>query len=113
MHYKIEILFQDKPKPTEKTLNFTEGNKLLEKSPTTERPTFAKILKATKNQSMRTRKTNLNDYKTNKNIDKELRSLSLTIWTRKQENIPSRKNSNTGMAKDDKYQQEINELKMK
>ena len=113
MHYKIEILFQDKPKPAVKTLNFTEGNKLLEKSPTTERPTYAKILKAAKNQSMRTRKTNINDYKTNKNIDKELRSLSLTIWTRKQENIPSRKNSNTGMAKDDKYQQEINELKMK
>ena len=38
-----------KPKPTLKTTNFTEVNKLLEKSPpNTERPTYAEILKATK-----------------------------------------------------------------
>ena len=89
MHYKIEILFQDKPKPAVKTLNFTEGNKLLEKSPTTERPTYAKIFMFC-------------------SICKKV-LVSLTIIS----SIPSRKNSNTGMAKDDKYQQEINELKMK
>ena len=55
--------------------------------------------------------TNLNNSKTNKNIHEKLRSLSPTIGTRKQGNIPSRKNSNTNMAKDDKYQQETNKLK--
>ena len=100
-----------KPKPTVKIANFFEGNELLEKSPTTARPTYAEIPKDTKNPSMKTSKTNFNNYKTNKNIHKKLRSLSLTIRTRKQGNIPSRKNSNTNMAKDDKYRQKINELK--
>ena len=71
----------------------------------------AKILKVTKNLSIRTSKTNLNDYKTAKNIYEELYSLTPTIRRRKQENIPSRNNADTDMAKDDKYQQEINELK--
>ena len=100
-----------KAKPTVETLNFTKVNKLLEKSKSTENPTNAKILKATKNLSIRTSKTNLNDYKTAKNIYEELRSLTPTIRRRKQENIPSRNNTGTDMAKDDKYQQEINELK--
>ena len=94
-----------------KTTNFTEGNELLEKSPTTARPTYAEILKAEKNPSIRTSKINLNNYKTNKHIHEKLYSLSPTIRTRKQGNISSRNNSNTNMAKDDKYQQEINELK--
>ena len=102
---------KSKPKPTAKTLNFSKVNKLLEKSKITENPTYAKILKATKNLSIRASKTNLNHYKTIKNIYKELRSLSATTRMCKQENIPSRKNSNTDMAKDDKYQQETNELK--
>ena len=68
-----------KPKPTVKTTNFTEGNKLLEKSPTTERRTYAEILKATKNPFIRTTKTNLNNYKTNKNIHEKLCSLTPTI----------------------------------
>ena len=38
-------------------------------------------------------------------------SLSPTVRTRKQRNIPSRNNSNTNMTTHDKYQQEINELK--
>ena len=100
-----------KPKPTVKTANFTEGNELLEKSPTTERPTYTEILKATKNPSIRTSKTNLNKHKTDNNIHKILRSLSPTIRTRKQRNIPSRNNLNTNMVIDDKYQQEINEIK--
>ena len=37
-----------KPKPTVKTANVTEGNELLEKSLTTARPTYAKIIKAQK-----------------------------------------------------------------
>ena len=38
-----------KPKPIVKTTNFTEGNKLLDKAPTTEKPTYAEILqKSTK-----------------------------------------------------------------
>ena len=100
-----------KAKPTVETLNFTKVNKLLEKSKSTENPTNAKILKATKNLSIRTSKTNLNDYKTAKNIYEELRSLTPTIRRRKQENIPSRNNTGTDMAKDGKYQQEINKLK--
>ena len=99
-----------KAKHTVETLNFTKVNKLLEKSKSTENPTNAKILKATKNLSIRTSKTNLNDYKTAKNIYEELRSLTPTIRRRKQENIPSRNNTGTDMAKDGKYQQEINEL---
>ena len=90
---------------------FTEGNELLKKSPTTERPTYAKILKATKNPSIRTSKTHLNNYKTNKNIPEKLRSLSPIIRTRKQRIIPLRNNSNNNMVKDDKYQQEINKLR--
>ena len=93
-----------KPKPTVKTKNFTEGKELLETSSTTARPTYADILKDTKKPFI---KTNLN----NKNIHEKLRSLSPTIRTRKQGNIPSRNNSNTNMVKDDKYQQELNELK--
>ena len=84
---------------------------MLEKSKITENPTYAKILKATKNLSIRASKTSLIHYETTKKICKELRSLSAAIRTCKQENIPSRKNSNTDMAKDDKYQQETNELK--
>ena len=102
-----------KPKPIVKTKNVTEGNELLEKSPNTERPTYDEILKATKNPSIRTNKTNLSNYKTNKNIHEKLRSLSPAIRTYKQGNIPWRNISNTNMAKDDKYQQEIKELKEK
>ena len=71
--------FKYKPKPTIKTTNFTKGNKLLEKSPTTERRTYAEILKATKNPFIRTTKTILNNYKTNKNIHEKLCSLTPTI----------------------------------
>ena len=98
---------KQKPKPAVKTTNFTEANKLPETSPTTARPTYAKILKDTKNPSIKTSKTNLN----NKNIHEKLRSLSPTIRTGKQGNIPSRNNSDNNMAKDDKCQQEINGLK--
>ena len=100
-----------KSKPVVKTTNFTEGNELLEKSPATARPTYAEILKAAKNPSIRTSKTNLNNYKNNKNINEKLRSLNPSIRRHKQGNIPSINNSNTNMATDDKYQQEINELK--
>ena len=96
-----------KPEPTVKTINFTEGKELLEKSPTAARPNYAKIFKDKKKPN----KTNLNNNKTNKNIYEKLRSLSPTIRTRKQGNIRSRNNSNTNMAKDDEYQQQINELK--
>ena len=48
-----------KLKATVKTTNFTEGNELLEKSPANERPTYAEILKATKNPSIRTAKPTL------------------------------------------------------
>ena len=65
-----------KPKHIVKTTNFTEGNELLEKSPTTARPTYAEILKAAKNPSIRTSKTNLNNYKNNKNIHRKLSPLS-------------------------------------
>ena len=102
-----------RPKPTAKTTNFTEGNELLENSPTTEGITYAKILKASKNPSVRASRTNLNNYKTNKNIHEKLGSLRPTIGTRKKEKKPWRNNQNTNMAKDEKYQQEINELKMK
>ena len=74
-----------KPKATVKTTNFTEGNTLLETSPTTARPTYAKILKDTKIPSIKTSKNNLND----KNVHQKLCSLSPTIRTRKQRNIPS------------------------
>ena len=67
-----------KPKPIVKT-NFTEESELLEKSPTTARPTYAEILKATKSPSIRTNKTNLNNYKNNKYIHKKLCSLSPAI----------------------------------
>ena len=77
-----------KPEPTVKTINFTEGKELLEKSPTAARPNYAKILKDKK----KTNKTNLNNNKTNKNIYEKLRSLSPTIRTRKQGNIRSRNN---------------------
>ena len=97
-----------KLKPTVKTTNFTEGNKWPEKSPTTERGTYAKILKATKSPSVTASKTNLSNYKTNKNTHKILSSLSAAIGTRKQENIPSSNNSNTNMVKHERYQQEIN-----
>ena len=96
-----------KPKLTVKTTNFTEGNELLEKSPTTAKPTYTEMLKTPKNQSIRTSKTNLNNYRNNKNMHEKLRSLSPTFRTRKQGNIPSKNNSNT----DDKCQHEINELK--
>ena len=94
-----------------KTTNFTEENESLENSPTTARPTYAEILKDKKNPSIKTSTRNLNNYKTNKNKHKKLRSRSLKIRTRKQGNIPSRNSSNTNMVKDDKYQQEINERK--
>ena len=94
----------------QKTKNFTEENKLLGKAPTTERLSYAEILKATKNPSIRTSKTNFNDYKSNKNIHKKLPSLTSIFRTRKQ-NIPSNNNSNTNMSKNDKYQQKINKLK--
>ena len=101
-----------KPKPTLKTTNFTEGNKLLEKSPqNTERPTYAEIIKATKNPSIRTSKTNLNNYKTYTNIHEIFYSLSPTIGTGKQGNIPLRNNSSHNVAKNDKWQQEINNFK--
>ena len=79
-----------KPKHTVKTTNFTEGNESLEELPATERPTYAEILKAIKNPSWRTSKTNFNNYKINKNMHTKLRSLSPTFWTRKQGNNPSR-----------------------
>ena len=65
-----------KEKPTVKTTNFTEGNELLEKSPTTARSNYAEILKATKNLSIRTTKSNLNNYKTNKS--KNTRKITFT-----------------------------------
>ena len=99
-----------KPKSTVKTSNFTVGNELGEKSPTTARPTYAEILKAAKNPSIRENKSNLYNYKKNKNILEKLRSLIPTIRIRKQGTIPSRNNSNTNMATDDKHQQVINEL---
>ena len=43
-------------------------------------------------------------------MHEKLPSLSLTTQTRKQGNVPSRDNANTNMGKDDRYQQEINEL---
>ena len=88
-----------------------KGNELLEKSLTDERPAYAELLKATKNRSKITSKIKLNNYKTNKNIGGKLHSLSPTIRTRKQVNIPLWNNSNTNITKDDKYQQEINKLK--
>ena len=88
-----------------------KGNELLEKSLTDERPAYAELLKATKNRSIITSKIKFNNYKTNKNIDGKLHSLSPTIRTRKQVNIPLWNNSNTNITKDDKYQQEINKLK--
>ena len=100
-----------KPKPTVKTTNFTERNKWPEKSPTTERGTYAKILKARKDPSIRASNTNLSNYKTNKNTHKILSLLSPETGTRKQENNPSSNNSNTNMVKHEKYQQEINETK--
>ena len=99
-----------KPKSTVKTSNVTVGNELGEKSPTTARPTYAEILKAAKNPSIRENKPNLYNYKKNKNILEKLRSLIPTIRIRKQGTIPSRNNSNTNMATDDKHQQEINKL---
>ena len=75
---KFSIL-ENKPKPIVKTTNFTEGKEYLEKSPATEKSTNVEILKATKNPSKRTSKTNLNNYKTNKNINKKLPSLSPSI----------------------------------
>ena len=90
---------KQKPKPNVKTTNFTEGNELLDKSPTTARPIYAKILKDLKNPSIKTSKTNLNNSKTKKNIQKKLHSLSPTTRTCKQGNIPSRNNSNANMAK--------------
>ena len=95
---KFNILKQ-KPKPNVKTTNFTERNVLLDKSPTTARPIYAKILKDLKNPSIKTSKTNLNNSKTKKNIQKKLHSLSPTTRTCKQGNIPSRNNSNANMAK--------------
>ena len=65
-----------------------KGNELLEKSLTDERPAYAELLKATKNRSIITSKIKFNNYKTNKNIDGKLHSLSPTIRTRKQVNIP-------------------------
>ena len=94
-----------KPKPTVKTTNFTERNELLETSPTTTRPTYAEMLKNTKNPSIKTSKTNL------KNIHGKLRSLSQTIRIRRQGNIPSRNNSNTNMAKDDNTSKKLMNLK--
>ena len=88
-----------KSKPTLKTTNFTKGNKLLKKSPNTERPTYAKILKATKNPSIRTSKTNLNNYKANENIHEKLHSLIPTIQVGKQGNISLRINSSTKCGK--------------
>ena len=87
-----------------------KGNELLEKSLTDERPAYAELLKATKNRSIITSKIKFNNYKTNKNIDGKLHSLSPTIRTRKQVNIPLWNNSNTNI-KDDKYQQETNKLR--
>ena len=46
--FKKSDTLKYKPKPTVKTKNFTEGNKLLEKAPTTEILSYAEILKATK-----------------------------------------------------------------
>ena len=66
--------------------------------------TTKSIKKRCKNPSIKTSKTNLN----NKNINEYLRSWSPTIRTHKQGNIPSINSSNTNMAKDDKYQQEVN-----
>ena len=99
-----------KSKPILKATNFTQGNELLEQSTTTARPTYTDILKAAKNLSIRISKSNLKNYKNHKNIHEKLRSLSPAIRTRKQGNIPSRNNSNTNMATDDKYQQEMKEL---
>ena len=99
-----------KSKPILKATNFTQGNDLLEQSTTIARPTYADILKAAKNLSIRISKSNLKNYKNHKNIHEKLRSLSPAIRTRKQGNIPSRNNSNTNMATDDKYQQEMKEL---
>ena len=78
-----------KPKPTVKTINFTEGSKLLDKSPTTARATYAEILKDTKNPSIKTTKTNLNNSTNNKHTHEKLRSLSTIIRKRKERNIPS------------------------
>ena len=49
-----------KPKPTAKTKNL-EGNKIIEKSATTERTTHTEILIAAQNPSIRTTKTNFNN----------------------------------------------------
>ena len=84
-----------------------QENKLLEKLSVTERPTYAEILKPTKDPFIRTCTTNLSNYKTNKKIHEKLRSLSPIVRTWKQGNIPSGNNSNTNIAKDNKYQQEI------
>ena len=83
-----------KPKTTVKTANFTKANKLLEKSATTERPTHAEILKATKHPSIKTSKSTSAFIKPKKkNVQEKLRSLSPTIRAHKQQNMPSRNNS--------------------
>ena len=51
-----------KPKTALKTPNFTERNELFEKSTTTARTTYAEIMKDTKNTSIKTSNTNLNNY---------------------------------------------------
>ena len=56
------ITLKHKPNPTVKTKKL-EGNKIIEKSPTSERTTDTEILIATKNPSTRTTKTNFNNYK--------------------------------------------------
>ena len=84
--FKMFNTLKYKPKPTVKTTNFTEGKEFIEKSATTARPTYAEILKDTKNPSIKTSKTNLDNYKINKNMHEKLWE---TIKTRKEENIPS------------------------
>ena len=73
--------------------------------------THGNINSAKKISSIGASKTNLNNYKTNKYIHEKLSSLSPINRTHKQENMSSRNNSNSNMAKDNKYQQEINKLK--
>ena len=86
--FKMFNTMKYKPKTTVKTANFTKANKLLEKSATTERPTHVEILKATKNSSIKTSKWTSSIIKPKKNIQEKLRSLSPTIRTRKQRNMP-------------------------
>ena len=110
--FKKFTSLQCRPKSTVKTVNVNnEGIQATEEEPRSRRPSYAQALNTNTNTSKKGNITSHDESKTNKTINKILKSLSPANQKPKEGIIWSRSNSKSDISSNYKYQQEISQLK--